>query len=612
MRAHPLDRTTEAERRSRSVRAHGARLVRCAPLDSQSPPLHGQSAVAARWLWVAVAALIVVDMVFVHLGLLALHNPDEGRNASIAWEMQQSGSWLIPTYDGLPYMDKPALFFKLVAYSLTLFGHNEFAARLPSALSACCLLALVFWFCRKEYGQRTAVLAVAVTATTPLFVVFARYVIFDMMLALAVCAAIFAGYRAAFEEGRRQRLLYRLAAIAAGIAVLVKGPVGFVLPVLVLTVFYKVEGRRGAWRKLLSGENWLILGLVILPWFLGATYFRHDFPYYGIVLESLARFATPVFHRTGPLYYFLPVIILTFLPWSLLLPETLWRMWRRELPCASVDRLCLVWFAVTIVFFSLSESKRPGYVLTLAVASGILIARLFSAAFTRSHASAARVIRDATWVLTLLVLAALGAGVYYGFGWHAGAGHYFRDPTVPAHVQAFAFYLVSWLSVAALVALAALASRDPRAALAAFIVPVVLLPFLVTPRVAQIEQHASDRALAHRVAALADGADVACLGCFPSGMPFYLQRRVIVFTRRDGAEIKSNYIPFFLSHSRHWPPQVQQLRTFGQWLAARSEPVFLLWRGKRIPRWPGSVGPPPAAAHLQGGYEGFLYKPGRA
>ncbi len=146
-----------------------------------------------------VALLLIAVLFSVRLGRLPLTDPDEGRNAEVAREMLVSGSWIVPTYDGVPYLDKPALYFRTVAASFRAFGFHEWAARLPSVLSALALFGLLYAFCRGIWGGGAAALAVLVAAASPLVVIFARAVIFDMPLALFVSAAILA----VFEAERR-------------------------------------------------------------------------------------------------------------------------------------------------------------------------------------------------------------------------------------------------------------------------------------------------------------------------------------------------------------------------------------------------------------------------
>src|SRR5437867_13117188 len=191
-----------------------------------------------RSFWLSTFAFLLgAFLIFARLGALPLLQPDEGRNAEVAREMNASGAWLVPTYNGLPYLDKPSFYFKTVALSFALFGETETAARLSSALFGFALLAMAFAFCRREYTERTAALTVMVVATAPLYLAFSRLVIFDMPLAFFVCGAIFAGYIAERTEGRARRLWYSLGAVSAALARLVKGPVGFIVRGLVLGVF---------------------------------------------------------------------------------------------------------------------------------------------------------------------------------------------------------------------------------------------------------------------------------------------------------------------------------------------------------------------------------------
>ncbi|MCW5557969.1 MAG: glycosyltransferase family 39 protein, partial [Verrucomicrobiae bacterium] len=205
------------------------------------------------WLFLALAAAALT--LAYRLGSLPLINPDEGRNAEIAREMKERGEWLIPTYNGVTRLDKPAFYFKTVAFSLAAFGDNELAARIPSFLFGAAILMLVWAWCRRETTPRVAALAVLVMATTPLFVSQARTVILDIALAWFVGLAIIAGYSAEQLTGQRRRGMYLLSWLATGMATLVKGPVGLVVPMLVLLLFHGVEKRWEACKRLLSPMN---------------------------------------------------------------------------------------------------------------------------------------------------------------------------------------------------------------------------------------------------------------------------------------------------------------------------------------------------------------------
>ncbi len=536
--------------------------------------------------WVILSFVVAAYMIFMHLGLLPLMNPDEGRNASIAWEVQNSGRWLIPTYNGLPYLDKPILFFKTVAMSLSLFGHNEFAARLPSALSALGILIMVFLFCRREYSLRTAAFSVFVISTAPLFFGFSRCVIFDMLLAFFVCASIFAGYFAEKAEGNIRQRWYIVYAAMSGIATLVKGPVGFILPILVLTVFNYLDGRREAVRRLLSWKNFLIMSAVIMPWFIGVSILHPDFPYYGLVKETFLRFTTNTFHRSGPFYYYLPVIFGTFIFWSLLLPEMAIVFWRQRRKMLSADRLLSVWTVSVILFFSLSHSKLPGYILTAIIALGILTARIFDTAMGPAGKAEANVVRHGSLFLSIIsiVLAAALIVVHMRPPFVDTWFRRIRNPAVLQSIRILTLPLFLLFIGMAVLAIRGIIHRNIKTMFFAFLMLPAAVPSLVLPAAAPTQFYRSGRGLAEKIIQGADGAEVACLRCFPEGIIFYLKRPVTVFTADYGSEIKSNYIPFYLSKKSIWPQHIRRVEDFKSWIAHRRKPVFLIVRSGRRPR----------------------------
>src|SRR5262249_17530125 len=151
------------------------------------------------------------------------------------------GTWLVPTYDGLPYLDKPSFFFKAVGLSFAAFGENEGAARLPSAVCGLMTIALAWLFARAAFGLPAAPISAGALPTMPPLLAYARLVIFDVPLTFFVSAAILAGWLAEEHEGRARRGWLLAGAAAAGLATLVKGPVGFIVPALVLVAFHLVE-----------------------------------------------------------------------------------------------------------------------------------------------------------------------------------------------------------------------------------------------------------------------------------------------------------------------------------------------------------------------------------
>ena len=521
--------------------------------------------------------------VFYHLGDFALLSPDEGRNAEVAREMKLAGAWLVPSYDGATYLDKPAFFFKAVALSLAAFGDNEAAARLPSALFAFGLLTLLYAFCRKVYDPLTAALAMVVVATTPLFMAFSRIVIFDMTLAFFVCAAILAAYLAEEAEGRHRTRWYLLATLAAGIATLVKGPVGFLIPLLTMAVFHASQGRAAVIKRFFSPLNILLFLAVVLPWFIGLSMACPDFPYYGIMKESIARFTTPEFRRTQPVYYYALIIAGTFFAWSLILPESMHRAWAQRRNLARPDMFFMIWALVVVMFFTLSKSKLPGYILTGVVALGVLCARVFATALNDTGSEAANIVRRGSLILALLtsVLALTIAAASTRPDWFVQ--HQWLKPDLLEHFGHLFGQLALSFGLVALLAIAAHHTRKPQWALAAFLsVPTLLLTlsFGLLPQHANLK---SARPLFERLpASLPAGTTFACIQCMPHGLPFHLGQLITVFTE-DGKELTSNYVLFSLKSGKPWPEHLVPYAQMPTWLSARQQPVFLMIRSHRRP-----------------------------
>jgi 4-amino-4-deoxy-L-arabinose transferase-like glycosyltransferase len=532
---------------------------------------------SSQRLWIAGVLLVALVglMLFARLGALPLVNPDEGRNAQIASEMQRSGSWLIPTYNGATYLDKPAFFFRAVALSLGALGESEAAARLPSAIAALILAGVVFAFVRSRYGLRTGALVVAVLVTTPLYVAFARIVIFDMLLTLFVVSAIVCGFLAEEHEGLRRTRWYLSCAAAMGFATLVKGPVGFILPLVVLTVFHLVEKRPSALRRLFSWRNGIVFFVLVLPWFLGVAKLHPEFPRYGIVEESLRRFGTTAMHRSQPFWFFLPVIVAGCLPWSVLFPAGAIVAWKARRHWTRTDRFLLVWVVTVVVFFSLSQSKLPGYILPAVVALAILVARAFDVAMKRPLG------RSATWIWRSTVAAAfailLVAGVFaleaFRPGFLAAIVRWKHLENVTEKVQ---WSLVACAFAAGGVGLATAAWK--RRTDIAFVTTALFLPLVCAIGFRAVRRAFDDlstRHIAHTLSALHPGVDVACLQSYPDGLGFYLQRTFPLFTD-DGSELKSNYVRYVYAQPGEKPANMLPLAAVDAWLDARTTPVVLV------------------------------------
>jgi 4-amino-4-deoxy-L-arabinose transferase-like glycosyltransferase len=529
--------------------------------------------------WWRGAAVLILGasalLLLVQLGRLPLMEPDEARNAEVGREMWESGSWVVPTYNGLPYLDKPAFYFKAVALSFAALGVNEAAARLPSALSGLAVLAVVFAFARRMNGDRQAFLAVAVIATSPLFLVFSRLVIMDTMLTLFVCAAIFAGVLAEERDGRARAAWHLGGAVCSALATLVKGPIGFILPALVLVAFFVADRRPRAILRMIAPLNVVAFFAVALPWFLAVSHARPDFPRYGLVVECMTRLTTGALGRRQPFYFFVLIVAAGCFAWSLLVPGSIVAAWRTRRQWSRQDLLGVIWCVVVLVFFSLPRSKQPAYVVNLAVPLGLLVARLFDTALDRPNGRAASVVRWGTLALAGL-LAALAAALPLAAANPDAVMRIFdvsrenfddlaRNATRVAVPLAVVGILAAW-------------TFWRRRVWLAFAVFAAVMPVLAVTGFAWLDNYAafrSGRSMVRNMPPLPAHTEIVCLEKFPTALPFYLGRTVTLVTK-TGREIPSNYIAYVLRNEKTWPSNIVRRADFDPWMRNRAHPLYII------------------------------------
>ena len=546
------------------------------------------------------AFLVAAVMLFSGLGSVPLMQPDEGRNAEIAREMAVTGSWLVPTLEGHPRLDKPAAYFAAVALSLRVLGANEWGARMPSALCGLAILVLIYMFARREYDPATAAFAVIVIATSPMAFAFSRIVIVDDALAVCTIAAILAAFIA--ENGAiPDRRWHAAGAAAAGLGMLVKGPVGALVPAAVLVVFFWADGRPRALRRIFAPVNVLIVLGLFLPWFAALVHAHPEFARYGLVEETFNRFFTPAFNRGQPFWYFGPMFLAGLFPWTILFVPMALAAWPARSRLTRADRLFVVWTIVVTVFFSMSRTKQPGYILTAVVAAGACVARGLGYAWRNREGLAARLVAGGALVLSVVALVAAAA---LGLAVARGAADASRSiwSVWPA-------FLIALLAVAALGA-SAYARRRPGLAVAAFALFPLAVVTVALPAVVGFARTRSAKPLAEGLLSLPDRTEIACLDGYPAGLSFYLGRTLTIISE-DATPLRSNFISYWLRHAPVRPSTIVAPSEREGWLASRDTAAFILapersradleaWIGSRAPvraaapGWWGALVPRPA------------------
>lgn len=319
-----------------------------------------------RHFWVALLLLVMVA------GTLLLPNlsypliePDEGRYAEIPREMIARGDWIVPTFQFRPYLDKPPLFYWLCAVSYKLFGPTDQAARLVPAASAFLTVLLTFVFGARILNTRSAFLGALIMCLSLGFVCCGRFLILDSLLALVVTLSLFLAYEAV-ARGRFRWSWWIASAVACGLGFLTKGPVALLLlapPVVVYCWLSRLKSRPGfgAWTVYL-----LTAIAVAAPWYVAVSLREPGFVHHFFWVHNFGRFLYAVNHPQ-PFWFFIPVLVLAWMPWGLLLVPLAVYLLKRSKELRATRFLGLgffvLWAVWCVMFFSLSKGKLPTYIL---------------------------------------------------------------------------------------------------------------------------------------------------------------------------------------------------------------------------------------------------------
>jgi 4-amino-4-deoxy-L-arabinose transferase-like glycosyltransferase len=438
----------------------------------------------------------------VGLGASPLWDQDEAKYAQVAREILWTGDWLTLHWNGQPWFVHPPLYFWLVAATARLAGLDEFTARVWSAVFGAGCVALTSLLGRAWFSPRAGWLAGLVLATTLQPFAQARMAVFDSVLVFWMLAALvgfWSGYRG-------NRAGYLLAFACAGLGTLTKGPVAAVLPGLV--VFLYLAGRRELYR--LREVPWAVglalYGVLGLGWY-AAGYVRHGRPFVDSVwgYYTVHRFVGVVENQAGPVWYYVPVLLLGGLPWN-----AFWLGWPR-LFRQGAEPMPLVWCAAVFAFFSAAGTKLPNYVLAFYPMAAVATGAVLDASWQRP--------RELRWSF-----AALGALWLLFCGAVAAYGLWLYPAEFRSLLPALAPALVAFGGALAASALVGLRGRVPGAVAVLAAGTVAFFLLLVGVVIPQVDRYRVHREVAAAARAWTRGDEVRVAYWAPASVVFYSGR----------------------------------------------------------------------------------------
>ncbi len=338
-------------------------------------------------------AIISLMIIFFNLGGIPLLDPDEPVYGETPKEMFTFNDFISPHIYGEYWYDKPPMYYWLVAASYKAFGINEFAARFPSALLAVVCSLMVYLAGRRLFNERAGMAGALVLTTSVEFFYLGKAAVTDMTLLLFLTNSLLS-----FIEKR-----YYVAYVFAALATVTKGPIGLLFPGAIVFSYILIRRDWSLLKQMKIFSGLLLYAAVALPWYVMMYHF-HGSAFIDTFLgfHNVTRFTSPE-HPEGILwYYYIPVLMVGFFPWTAIMLQSIWSSLTRSTQDFSALLFLNIWAIVIFVFFSISQTKLVSYILPvyppLAMIAGWYIDRLWAARNGQ---------RPMSWAIVLAILAIL-------------------------------------------------------------------------------------------------------------------------------------------------------------------------------------------------------------
>jgi hypothetical protein len=317
---------------------------------------------------------------FIYLGSRPLLVPDGGRYAEIAREMLVKHDYVTPYLNGILYFEKPVLYYWLEVAAIKIGGLNLWSLRSINALLGIIACLATYGISRFLYNRTTALLASVILSLSCLYFAMIHIVNLDLAVSVWISLCLYAILLSVNSpKPHQQRLLMGLAACFAALAVLTKGLIGVVLPSLIIGLWLTISQQWSLIKRMHILSAMLIFLLIAAPWHIMIAIKHPEFLHFYFIEQHFLRYSTKMIGHNQPAWYYLPVLIASFCPWIVFLPQT-WKALKFD----NSELLLVIWALVVFVFFSFSHSKLIPYILPMLPPMAILTAHYLASLWTVS------------------------------------------------------------------------------------------------------------------------------------------------------------------------------------------------------------------------------------
>jgi 4-amino-4-deoxy-L-arabinose transferase-like glycosyltransferase len=475
------------------------------------------------WLFIIIFALFW----FGTLNYRHLIPSDEGRYAEMAREMLLTGDWITPRYNGYKYFEKPPLQIWATAVTFQFFGMGEWQARLWAGLTGFLTILLIGFTGSRIYNARVGWLAAIVLASSPMWIISGHFNSLDMGLSAFLVAALCSLLLAQTAQDKNQSRNWMWACWAfMALATLSKGLIGAAIPAMVFVAYSLSTWDWKIWTRLKLFSGMAIYLIITAPWFVMVALRNSEFLEFFFIHEHLQRFTEDTHSRTGPIYYFVPLLLIGILPWLFQIPGAIAQAWQERRQEFSSSWLLVCWFVVIFAFFSVSQSKLPGYIIPIFPALALLIGNRLDHVLGDNNSL------PLSWKLQTLGFAVLGCS---GFFFLSEISLQARPDEIEAYAQYTYWVISALMALAGFSLLAALqAKRNGLASILSFASGFFLCAIIAGTGHETLGRAVSGVDLANRVkASIPANVNMYSVRLLDHTMPFYLNRTMIMVEDPD-------------------------------------------------------------------------------
>jgi 4-amino-4-deoxy-L-arabinose transferase-like glycosyltransferase len=337
-----------------------------------------------EWLIDSILIVVLLGIFYAAwIGSYPLFTPDEGRYSEIAREMVISGDYITPRSNGVIFMDKPILYYWLQAIAINMFGLKEWALRFWPASIGVLGCFVVYITGRLLFNRQTGILSATILAINPLYYGASHYANLDIELAVFISNSLLffiTSLRASFQT---KRIIYAIGAyFFAGLAILTKGLMGLVFPMAIIGIWIVLLRRWQTFQKLNLMIGMAIILGIAAPWYIIMQKTNPDFFYFFFYVQHVLRFFSAIeLNSKEPFWFYVPVLIAGFFPWSLFFLQSSYQKIRNIYNAGTyreTELFLLVWMFFIFIFFTVQTTKTLGYILLMLPAMSLFVGSYFS------------------------------------------------------------------------------------------------------------------------------------------------------------------------------------------------------------------------------------------